>query len=124
MFTFTKEQMQHLAVLESHDYVDRVYNDMTKDHPERITDDLKERLYRAFDYAEQQGIGLEVEGAITQFLYWESSHPEFYKQPAMHAWLSKAGASADQRWADAMAIARHKQGIQDEKDEEDTQGEY
>jgi hypothetical protein len=113
--------MRHLAVLESRDYVDRVYEDIAKDHPERITPDLQERLYRAFDYAVDLGIGEPTQGALTQFLYWESSYPEFYKNPAMHAWLTKPGATSDQRWADAMAITRYRQGIQDD---EDSQGEY
>ncbi len=115
MLKFTTEQMQHLAVLESREYVDRVHTDIAKDYPERITPDLKERMYHAFDYAVNLGIGEQTEGALTQFLYWESSQPEFYKQPAMHAWLTKTGATSDQRWADAMALVRHTNGVKDKK---------
>lgn len=121
MLKLTTEQIQHLAVLESKEYVDRVYTDIAKDHSDRITPDLKERMYRAFDYATNLGIGEHTQGALTQFLYWESSYPEFYKHPAMHAWLTKLGATSDQRWADAMAISRHGHGIEDKKFEEGVQ---
>jgi hypothetical protein len=115
MLKLTAEQMQHLAVLESREYVDRVYADIAKEHPERITQDLKEQMYRAFDYAVDLGIGEPTAGALTQFLYWESSHPEFYKYPAMNAWLTKPGATSDQRWKDAMALIRHSHGIKDKE---------
>jgi hypothetical protein len=118
MLKLTAEQMQHLAVLESREYVDRVYTDIAKQHPERITPDLKERMYRAFDYAVNLGIGEPTAGALTQFLYWESSHPEFYKHPAMHAWLTKTGATSDQRWKDAMVLIRYRHGIEDKKPNE------
>jgi hypothetical protein len=114
MLKLTAEQMQHLAVLESKEYVDRVYADIAKEHPERIAPDIKDRMYRAFDYAVDLGIGEPTEGALTQFLYWESSHPEFYKHPAMHAWLTKAGASSDQRWKDIMDAAKHAHGIRED----------
>ncbi len=115
MLKFTGEQMQHLAVLESREYVDRVYADIAKTQPERITPDLKERMYHAFDYAVNLGIGEQTEGALTQFLYWESSQAAFYKEPAMQAWLTKAGASSDQRWADAMALVRYTNGVQNKE---------
>jgi hypothetical protein len=118
MLKLTAQQMQHLAVLESKEYVDRVVADIAKEHPARVTLDLKERMYRAFDYAVDLGIGEPTEGALTQFLYWESSHLAFYKQPAMHAWLTKPGATSDQRWADVMAMARHAHGIQDKEPNE------
>ncbi len=121
MLKFTAEQMQHLAVLESREYVDRVYADIAKEQPERITPDLKERLYHAFDYAVNLGIGDQTEGALTQFLYWESSQAAFYKQPAMHAWLTKVGATGNQRWADAMALVRHTNGVKDKEPNEGDQ---
>jgi hypothetical protein len=45
---------------------------------------------------------------ITQFLYQEAFAPDFYKNQAVHAWLTKPEASVEQRFTDLLAIIRAK----------------
>jgi len=61
---------------------------------------LKARLEQA--YTQAGTLGFTDGSAITEFLYYEAFAPGFYRQPAISAWLSKPGASVEQRFADLL----------------------
>jgi hypothetical protein len=98
----SEEQLTHLDVLEKRQYVKEVYKNIIKEHPELASDSsLPDRLERA--YAHAVGLGFTDGGALTQFLYYEAFAPNFYRQPAIDAWLRKPGQSVEQRFADMIA---------------------
>lgn len=102
MLKLSEEQLAHLDVLEKHQYVKEVCKNIVKEHPELASDrSLADRLERA--YAHVVGLGFADGGAITQFLYYEAFAPNFYRQPAVDAWLRKPGRPVEQRFADMIA---------------------
>jgi hypothetical protein len=98
----SEEQLSQLDLLEKRQYIKEVYKNIVKEHPELAGDrSLPDRLERA--YAHAVGLGLTDGGAITQFLYYEAFAPNFYRQPAIDAWLRKPGRPVEQRFADMIA---------------------
>jgi hypothetical protein len=71
-------------------------------HPELAGDgSLPDRLERA--YAHAMVLGFTDGDAIARFLRYEVSAPNFYRQPAIDAWLRTPGQPVEQRFADVMA---------------------
>jgi hypothetical protein len=113
MLKFTEQQLQQLAELEERGYVTRVRDEIIAEHQELKQDEyLLDRLNRAYDHA--LTLGFTDIKVITQFLYQEAFAPDFYKTPAVHAWLTKPGASVEQRFTDLLAIVRRKAEAQTE----------
>jgi hypothetical protein len=106
MLEFSEAQLQQLAQLEARGYVDRVYDDIVAEHPEQDVKQLRQRLYGAYDYA--VALGLHSPELLTQFLYYEAAAPGLYAAPVVDAWLRKPGATAEQRWADLVAVINSK----------------
>lgn len=71
-------------------------------HPELAADaSLHDRLARAYAYAVERGF---TDGdAIARFLHYEASAPNFYRQPAIDAWLRQPGQPVELRFADVLA---------------------
>lgn len=70
-------------------------------HPELAADaSLPERLERA--YAHTVELGFTDGGAIARFLRYEATAPNFYRQPAIDAWLRAPGQPVEQRFADVL----------------------
>lgn len=87
---------------EQHQYIQEVHNNLIEAHPELAGDgSLLDRLERA--YAHAVVLGFTDSAAIMQFLRYETSAPNFYRQPAIDAWLRAPGQSVEQRFADVMA---------------------
>lgn len=101
MLELSAEQLHQLALLEARSYVDRVYNTIVAEQPEQDILQLHDRLYQAYDHALK--LGFRDSASLTQCLYFEAAAPEFYKEPAIDAWLRKPGAPVEQRWADLIA---------------------
>jgi hypothetical protein len=71
-------------------------------HPELAADtSLHDRLARAYAYAVE--LGFADGDAITRFLHYEASAPNFYRQPAIDAWLRQPGQPVELRFADVLA---------------------
>ena len=62
---------------------------------------LPERLERA--YAHAVALGFTDGDAIARFLRYEATAPNFYRQPAIDAWLRAPGQPVEQRFADVLA---------------------
>jgi hypothetical protein len=62
---------------------------------------LPERLERA--YAHAVVLGFTDGAAIARFLRYEATAPNFYRQPAIDAWLRAPGQPVEQRFADVLA---------------------
>jgi len=106
MLEFTDEQLHQLALMDARGYVDGVHDEIMANDPSLNTPDLRNRLYRAHDYA--VGLGLLRQDALTEFLHYEATAKEFYKTPAVDAWLRKPGAKPEQRFADLVAATQSK----------------
>jgi hypothetical protein len=61
---------------------------------------LPERLERA--YAHAVVLGFTDADAIARFLRYEATAPNFYRQPAIDAWLRRPGLPVEQRFADVL----------------------
>jgi hypothetical protein len=71
-------------------------------HPELASDaSLPDRLERA--YAHAVVLGFTDFEAIARFLRYEATAPNFYRQPAIDAWLRAPGQPVEQRFADVLA---------------------
>lgn len=102
MLKLSEEQLSQLDLLEKRQYIKEVYKNIVKEHPALAGDrSLPDRLERA--YAHAVDLGFTDGGAITQFLYYEAFAPNFYRQPAIDAWLRKPGQPVEQRFADMIA---------------------
>ena len=102
MLELSEEQLAHLDLLEKRQYIKEVCRNILKEHPELASDRaLQGRLERA--YAHAVALGFKDGGAITQFLYYEAFAPNFYREPAIDAWLRKPGQTVEQRFADMIA---------------------
>ena len=107
MLKLSEEQLAQLDVLEKLQYIRKVHRSIVEDHPELAADrGLYDRLERAYAYAVD--IGFQDGGSITQFLYYEAFAPNFYRQPAIDAWLRKPGQTIEQRFADLIAQMKSK----------------
>ena len=70
-------------------------------HPELALDaSLPDRLERA--YAHAVVLGFTEPDAIARFLRYEATAPNFYRQPAIDAWLRRPGQPVEQRFADVL----------------------
>jgi hypothetical protein len=70
-------------------------------HPELAQDGtLRDRLERA--YAHAVVLGFTDSDAIARFLRHEATAPDFYRQPAIDAWLRRPGQPVEQRFADVL----------------------
>ena len=106
MLEFSDKQLRQLALMDARSYVDGVHDEIVANDPSLKTSDLRNRLYRAHDYA--MGLGLLRQNALTEFLHYEAAAKEFYKQSVIDAWLRKPGATPEQRFADLVATAQSK----------------
>jgi len=70
-------------------------------HPELAHDtSLPDRLERA--YAHAVVLGFTDADVIARFLRYEATAPNFYRQPAIDAWLRRPGQPVEQRFADVL----------------------
>ena len=70
-------------------------------HPELAHDaSLPDRLERA--HAHAVVLGFTDADAIARFLRYEATAPNFYRQPAIDAWLRRPGQPVEQRFADVL----------------------
>jgi hypothetical protein len=70
-------------------------------HPELAGDaTLAERLERAYAYA--MVVGFTDSDAVARFLRYEATAPNFYRQPAIDAWLRAPGQPVEQRFAEVL----------------------
>jgi len=70
-------------------------------HPELAHDGtLPYRLERAYAHAVE--LGFTDGDAIARFLQYEAAAPNFYRQPAIDAWLTRPGQPVEQRFADVL----------------------
>lgn len=103
MLKLTEQQLVELSGLEWQSYVDEVRRAIVAEHPEMAGDEsLGPRLNDAYRHAQMVGF---IDGAkVTEFLTYEAFAPSFYRQQAIHAWLTKPGAPVDQRWSDLTQV--------------------
>ena len=105
MLELTQQQLEYLDELEKQQFVAEVHKDAVREHPELAGDaGLKDRMESAYRCA--VSIGLRDGPAITQFLRYEAIAPFFYRAPAIAAWLTKPGQSAEQRLSDLLEATR------------------
>jgi hypothetical protein len=80
-------------------------------HPELANDaSLPDRLERA--HAHAVVLGFTDADVIARFLRYEATAPNFYRQPAIDAWLRRPGQPVEQRFADV--LVRVKSGFRRE----------
>jgi hypothetical protein len=105
MLELTTEQVAALAEIDAKRFVEVVCVDLCKDDP-KLADDatLSSRLWRAFKAARE--IGIERDESLVAFLRVEAYSPGFYEQPAIRAWLTRPGRTADERFHDYMRVVR------------------
>lgn len=105
MLELTAEQVAALAEIDAKRFVEGVRADLCKDDP-KLADDatLPSRLWRAFKAARE--IGVERDENLIGFLRVEAYSHGFYEQPAIRAWLTRPGRSADERFHDYMRVVR------------------
>ena len=71
-------------------------------HPALAADtSLHDRLARAYAYAVE--LGFTDGDAIARFLRYDACAPNFYRQPAIDAWLRQPGLPVELRFADVLA---------------------
>jgi len=102
MLKLSEAQLAQLDHLEKLQYVGEVHRNIIAEYPELAEDStLKTRLEQAYRHA--VALGFTDGAAITQFLYYETFAPVFYRQAAINAWLTKPGQSIEQRFDDLVA---------------------
>ena len=107
MLKLSAQQLADLDHLEKLQYVDEVRKALIKDHPELAADEgLKTRLEVAYRHAIH--LGFTEGGSLTQFLAYEAFAPWFYKESAIHAWLTKPGAPVEHRFSDLVQVMNAK----------------
>jgi hypothetical protein len=80
---------------------EHIVQHIIESHPELADDaSLPERLERA--YAHGVVLGFTDPEAIARFLRYEATAPNFYRQPAIDAWLRRPGLPVEQRFADVL----------------------
>lgn len=107
MLKLSESQLAQLDQLEKLQYLGVVRNHIVAEYPELAKEGtLADRLKQAYIHA--VGIGIAEGPTITQFLYYEAFAPNFYRQPAINAWLTKPGRSVEQRFGDMIAQLKSK----------------
>ena len=105
MLKLSEQQLSQLDALEKQQYVDEVHQAIVNERPSLAADaGLQPRLLAAYRAA--VGLGFTEGAAITQFLHYEAFAPGFRQEPAVHAWLTKPGASSEQRFSDLLQVMR------------------
>lgn len=93
----TPAHLSALAEGDARNFVDGVRRDLLKADPALAQDiDLHNRLWEA--YLAARALGIQDSEHLVQFLKVEAYSPGFYAKPATHAWLTKPGRSADERF--------------------------
>ncbi|WP_433693746.1 hypothetical protein [Paraburkholderia phenoliruptrix] len=105
MLELTAEQVAALAEIDAKRFVEGVRADLCEDDP-KLADDptLPSRLWRAFKAVRE--FGIERDENLIEFLRVEAYSRGFYEQPAIRAWLTRPGRSADERFHDYMRVVR------------------
>lgn len=117
MIELDAAQVAQLQAFEQDDFVRRVHADLVQKFPELAGKPaLEEQLREANRHALQ--LGIADSGLRTQFLHQAAWAPRFYLAPAVNSWLTKPGATAEQRWKDFMALLGHKLGLENKNEEE------
>ncbi len=107
MLKLSEMQIDQLDHLEKRQYLAEVCKNIISDFPEFAADQsLADRLERAYKHA--VNLGFKDGPAITQFIYYDAFAPDFYCQPAIHAWLTKPGQNVEQRFSDLNAQMKSK----------------
>lgn len=107
MLKLSEIQLDQLDYLEKRQYVAEVRKNIISDFPELAADhSLAGRLERAYKHA--ISLGFKDGPSITQFIYYDAFAPDFYRQPAIHAWLTKPGQNVEQRFSDLNAQLKSK----------------
>jgi hypothetical protein len=101
------DQQQATVSTENLGFVTAVRDSIISTNP-TLGDDraLLDRLATA--YAEAKRIGQTEEDLLTEFLLLEVEVPDFYRDPAVSAWLQKPGAPVDLRFRDLLEVLRKK----------------
>lgn len=104
MLKLNPQQLARLHELEQLQYVEEVRKLVIEQEPELAGDEtLSGRMERAY----HDGGAMGIDGdAMTQFLYLEALAPGFYREPAVHAWLTRPGRSAEERFVDLLSAAK------------------
>ncbi|WP_250534831.1 hypothetical protein [Caballeronia sp. AZ10_KS36] len=105
MLNFSQEEWTALCAADERNFVLAVKEDIVKDRPALAEDaTLSDRLNAAYEDAKR--IGFTDDKYLVAFLYLESVEPNFYKKPAVSAWLNKKGLPPEQRFDMMMDVAR------------------
>ena len=111
MIELDAAQVAQLQAFEQDDFVRRVHADLVQKFAELAGKPaLEEQLREANRHALE--LGIADSGLRTQFLHQAAWAPRFYLAPAVNSWLTKPGATAEQRWKDFMALLGHKLGLE------------
>jgi len=105
MLELSEAQLAQLDTMEERQYLAALREKIVSEFPALAGDrSLASRLEQARRHALAMGF---VDGPpITQFVYLEACAPGFYRQPAIHAWLTKPGKPVEQRFADLNALVK------------------
>ena len=105
MLKLNQQQLARLHELEQLQYVEEVRKLVIERHPELTEDErLSERMERAYRDGDDMGIDGDT---MTQFLYLQALAPGFYREPAVHAWLTRPGRTAEERFADVLSATKN-----------------
>jgi hypothetical protein len=109
MLEFTAEQVAGLAQIDTQGFVEGVKKDLVKENAGLGGDEtLSTRLWGAYRAACE--FGIESDTNLVAFLRLEAYSPGFYTKPATHAWLTRPGRSADERFHDYLSVMRWRIG--------------
>ncbi len=107
MLELTEEQWASLCASDERNFVATIRDDIVQASPRLAGDStLLDRLVRAYQDAKR--MGFQQDKALVEFLYVEADVPEFYRKPAIAAWLAKPGRPVEERFEDVLAVARRK----------------
>jgi len=107
MLELTAEQWAALCASDERNFVATIRDDVVRNSPRFVGDPtLLDRLVRAYQDAKHMGFAQDK--ALVEFLYIEADAPEFYRKPAIAAWLAKPGRPIEERFDDVLAVARRK----------------
>ncbi|PEH37326.1 hypothetical protein CRM94_22540 [Burkholderia gladioli] len=105
MLELTDEQVAGLAEIDARGYVERIRQDLVKGDPKLADDDkLPTRLWKAYLAAIR--LDIQSDENVAAFLRIEAYAPNFYEKPAIRAWLTRPGRSADERFRDYLRVIK------------------
>ena len=113
MIAFDEAQWDRLKAKDVASFVASVCDQFLADRPDMVItpgrDIVHKRMHSARDFTDRADFTSSPH--VVQFMYLSADYPGFYDDKLVAAYISKPGATPEQRFEDLLAVLRHELSV-------------